>query len=796
MVIVVMGISTRFGLQLGGVMGLTTVANLSRCRYNAEMTSATCSDSGLKSIPEIPETALTLDLSFNNIATIPTRAFSKLSKLQSLNLKSNQIRLVEPFAFDGLQNLTTLYLGQNDIQTLGNRSFANIPLLNYLDLIRNSIEKIATDAFTGTSSISEIFLHGNVLSEVPSIGHQPLLNRLDLSDNYIVNATFPSTYSNNKNNISVSLYDNVIETLDKFTFSSLAGTSIVDMLLSLNNITAVAPSTFDQFKAIENLYLGSNPLSIESLENIAHSSRRKHVTFIDLSYTLRTSEMLQIGISAFMGLGIRLGMCATLCKFERFKNLTILQLTKDEVVQFSELQFPGKKNLLAIDLARNEFSSFPQFLPTSLESIDLGRNQIISLHKNEISYLENLKLLVLSRNDISFVSQDAFNGLGNLQVLDLAQNRVFGLYGNVFEPLQNLTHLYLGSNRLVYIKSPGISNTLVSLRFLDLSDNGLATVENPFSESFPSLQILHLERNNLSEYFVPSDRGVGLFSGLTELEEIFISSNNIQNIPNLILRDQVSLTLLDISNNQISGWGPDVFNFTKNIEKLDVSFNKISALTDRNLHDLNNLQELNLKGNPFICNCDLLWFREWIDSTSVALPDKESYTCHGPEEWRGKLVLEFTKDTINCTFISVFAIVGSVAIAIFVSVVFGVCVYKNRWRIDLRLYLLSKRGRHFLDNVCRNVQQQEFRAINENDREYIYDAYISCSDQDYDWVLDHLLPDIDNGRYDDNEFGGDFKLYYDPRDQEPGNVLDMPIAHFTMTINLETIIIVTLYPRS
>ena len=65
-----------------------------------------------------------------------------------------------------------------------------------------------------------------------------------------------------------------------------------------------------------------------------------------------------------------------------------------------------------------------------------------------------------------------------------------------------------------------------------------------------------------------------------------------------------------------------------------------------------------------------------------------------------------------------------------------------------------------------HVQQADYGAMNDQG---FYDAYISCCDQEYDWVLRHLLPEIDNGRLnDDNIFGGDFKLYYDPRDQEPG----------------------------
>ena len=175
-------------------------------------------------------------------------------------------------------------------------------------------------------------------------------------------------------------------------------------------------------------------------------------------------------------------------------------------------------------------------------------------------------MLFLSNNDIEYVFPGVFDGLGNLQVLDLDQNSLFHIYLELFEPLQNLTNLYPRSNRLNSIKASVLPNPLVSLRILDLSDNGLATVEKPFSESFLSLQILRLNRNNLGEYFAPSDRYGRLGSGLTKLEEIYISSNSIQNLPKMTFRDQVSLKLLNISKILISSWGLDVFKFTKNIK--------------------------------------------------------------------------------------------------------------------------------------------------------------------------------------------------------------------------------------
>ena len=93
--------------------------------------------------------------------------------------------------------------------------------------------------------------------------------------------------------------------------------------------------------------------------------------------------------------------------------------------------------------------------------------------------------------------------------------------------------------------------------------------------------------------------------------------------------------------------------------------------------------------------------------------------------------------------------------------------YKNRWRLRLRWYRVSKRGKRFLGQLRTTDRHVNYGAINENMD--LSDAYISCSEQDKPWVLQHLLPGIDN----DGTFGGQFKLYFDDRDSEPGKCLFM-----------------------
>ena len=501
-----------------------------------------------------------LNLSHNNISILSTRMFSNLTKLVKLDLKNSQIQTVESFTFDGLQKLTTLDLRRNKIKALVSKSFANIPLLKHVYLMNNKIEKIEADAFTGTENLYEIHLSENLLSDIPCIGRQPGLQKLDLSLNQIVNATFPSTYRYISNKFSVDLSINKIGTLDRFTFSSLAGTTIGDMKLYNNNITVVAPGTFDPPASIQMLYLDYNRLNNEQLENVAVGCSRNQTT-LEMKETMMH----------LMNLGIRLGICERFSSgyfFKKHQNLTIIRLTKDKLIQFISHDFPGKKNILAMDLSGMGISSFPKYLPSSLESLDLNGNKISVLYRNRISYLRRLRIILLASNGVTHLWQGAFSGLRNLEVIDLSQNKLCRLSSDVFDSLQNLEELHLGHNNISVLSQ--FTHPLKSLRVLDLSNNGIATIDKPFSESFPSLNTLNLEGNNLGKTVFKSKVGDLLLSGLTELKDTNIARNNIRNLPDLIFRDQFALKFLNLRMNQISGWDRNVFHFTSNIEKIDI----------------------------------------------------------------------------------------------------------------------------------------------------------------------------------------------------------------------------------
>ena len=121
-------------LHLKCVMSGKPCAKPPVCYCNTDMTEVYCNVGRLTSIPELPVTAVTVDLSNNKIATIPPRAFAKLSKLQQLYLSYNDIRTLEPLTFEGLDNLTYLSLYGNNISRVPPRAFMQLTKLENLDL--------------------------------------------------------------------------------------------------------------------------------------------------------------------------------------------------------------------------------------------------------------------------------------------------------------------------------------------------------------------------------------------------------------------------------------------------------------------------------------------------------------------------------------------------------------------------------------------------------------------------------------------------------------------------------------
>lgn len=111
-------------------------------------------------------------------------AFGKLSNVNVLVLKQNQIRTLTPASLSGLENLISIDISDNRIteigvgvfanqylnevnisgnvlKELGQQTFSELPILEILDLSRNSIIGVKNGAFDNIPRLKKLFLSHN-----------------------------------------------------------------------------------------------------------------------------------------------------------------------------------------------------------------------------------------------------------------------------------------------------------------------------------------------------------------------------------------------------------------------------------------------------------------------------------------------------------------------------------------------------------------------------------------------------------------------------------------------------------
>lgn len=758
---------------------------LPKCVCYANLRKVNCQAKNLTTIPnvsEVPGTVISWRMDYNDFKLIRTHTFSGLKHLTFLSLNYNQIKLIEPFAFDGLDNLQILYLNGNELTILGNYTFADMPILHLLSLTTNKLLHIAKYAFHGTSNIRKIYVSHNNLSAVPSFGHQPYLEYISLSANKIVNAKFPVSFKNYSQIKYVHFDMNEIKKVTKEMFASLQKAMQLQLYLSYNAISYVAADAFTEFKTVASLMFAHNSLTDLSLLNIAAGFAETSLTYLDLSGNSFSGDTLKKAFSLFKNPSLKdlLLNSNNIHQLEEntfatFGKLLELDLSNCRIYAYSAHSFSGLDSLIYLTLAENFFLSVPKRLPTSLRYLNVNSNKIAYIESNIFENLCNLKKLQLRNNSIQCLQNDSFTGLEKLDRLDLADNNISHLPILVFAPLTQLTYLDLSNNRLLSTESQLNSSCLFLLPGFSYPSDSFQTYcfQKTAFKDLVSLQFLYLEGNCLGKVL---EKGYGrkLLQGLKMLEKLDISRNEINRLPEHFFDDLESLTVLNLAHNTIDSLSLNTLGCLRNLRKLDLSSNMIDVVTRENAVNFKCLEELNLFNNSFTCDCDLLWFRDWVDVSYTVLLHKNLYTCQQPKEWRGKLLLEFDSTKINCSrtgeLVSKDVIIGAALAGTIVSLFGCVCLYKCRWRIRLRLYLISKRRRHLMSTRRVTDSRGNYGAINNTDIQRVFDAYISSSEYDNDWVLKHLLPGIDNGQYtDDNVFGGEFRLYFDARDSKPGN---------------------------
>uniref|UniRef100_H3B3W4 Trophoblast glycoprotein 1a n=2 Tax=Latimeria chalumnae TaxID=7897 RepID=H3B3W4_LATCH len=232
--------------------------------------------------------------------------------------------------------------------------------------------------------------------------------------------------------------------------------------------------------------------------------------------------------------------------------------------------------------------------------------------------------------------------------LFITGNQISRIGAGSFRGLENLVTLSLNNNRINFVESQAFAS-LPNLRFLDLSNNRLAVIQpDAFNPRNNSIQELNLSRS-LYNHSAISDVAAALSSGgFVHLSKLELAENEIIYLPLGIFSSLFSLKHLDLRNNSIV----DVKNTTLSgldMEFLDLSLNAIKTFRIGTLNELKKQPHLQmvLKDNPFVCNCDIEDFIQWLNATTQVL-DIDKLSCAFPRGLQNTSLLAVQETELGC----------------------------------------------------------------------------------------------------------------------------------------------------
>ncbi|XP_032820004.2 leucine-rich repeat transmembrane protein FLRT2 [Petromyzon marinus] len=277
----------------------------------------------------------------------------------------------------------------------------------------------------------------------------------------------------------------------------------------------------------------------------------------------------------------------------------------------------GTRALLSVTvvyLFGNRLDDFPHHLPSSVRELHLQENNIRTVSRQALASVPALEKLHLDDNAIASagIEAGAFRHLGALKLLFFSRN-----------------HLSSVPNELP-----------AGLEELRLEDNRIASVSARAFRSMTKLRFLNLDGNLIADDGVES----GAFRELDELTELSLSKNSLQAPPPQL--PGTSLRKLLLHDNQIERVPVTAFARLGKLAHLDLSHNQLSRLAPGTFDGLEAVRHLNLRNNPWRCDCGLAWLRAWLVRNNVAA---RGTVCGGPGGVRGKAIKDLEPGDFACS---------------------------------------------------------------------------------------------------------------------------------------------------
>ncbi|XP_020291162.1 insulin-like growth factor-binding protein complex acid labile subunit [Pseudomyrmex gracilis] len=442
-----------------------------------------------------PEQQITLRVTHSDLHDISRHDFKELRmSITRLELNHDFIGVLDGDVFAGLSRTQYLSLADNEVPAIPRHILSHLSLLRTLDLSRNRISRIDSDDFKYNPMLQHLFLAGNAISEMTPGSLPPLVKHLHVGRNRL--HTLNHTLRDLNQLEWLLINSNELTSLDGELPSS--GHNL-KMLYAVDNKLTHLPAEFRYLHRLESLFLQHN--KIRNLDGTLQKARR--LKYLKLSYNelqelnaddfieAEMLEDLELGHNSLKSLGGADGDGNGSSALYPLRSLKVLNLTHNELREFSLASLRGVRELRLLDLSHNRIARLVRGRPSSENLVEeegeeiAGRNvQDLRLQHNELRSLDGslflgmkeLQRLNLSHNALGpTIGPRDLRGLGGLRVLDISHNQFITLEDMSETWMPVLEELNASHNRLVTLSGRDFRGFPV-LCWADFSMNQIRTV--------------------------------------------------------------------------------------------------------------------------------------------------------------------------------------------------------------------------------------------------------------------------------------------------------------------------------
>lgn len=431
-----------------------------------------------------------------------------------------------------------------------------------------------------------------------------------------------------------------------------------------------------------------------------------------------------------------------------------IPVQQKDILKYSPFEHTGK--LIRLNLRNNSITQFSgewNLHNTQLELLDLSHNQIQSIDLMQILATWNQPITVnLTHNHIKGIYTSKLEYAAVLDdMIATAESTVDSQPNLLWKWLLNYNPIHCDCDLMFTVKFLREKQSIE--RFLKLITDELrcATPEKLRNQLARNVKLedllcpLDSPLTNTKycpskcECWVRTSDDTGIFNcsnadlrevpALPRLKslqkyELNIENNHIMALPNYSEPGYESVVKINAHNNSITHVSHE--NLPVNLTTLDLSRNKLQTLDGKVLMRLNytgSLRSLTLAGNPWQCKCNTDFMRyvrlhpKKVDYENITCSDG-SYVRDGSEV----CPIDRTILILVCVLIGLLGLFIGAVIALY---------YKYQQEVKVWL---------FAHNLCLWFVTEE-----ELDKDKKYDAFISFSHKDEDFVTEQLVPELENG---------------------------------------------------